>query len=86
MDTWLQEQASVDERVLSSLKVSEYDPGNSDWDFKRTDPKDRSSNFEAVVSDKMSFNQRPLQDDVSRIWQCEVFKKKSVDDRSKVVK
>ena len=47
------------------------------------DPIDRSSNFEAAVSDKKNAH-CPLQDGVHRVWQCEAFQKKSIDDRKKL--
>ena len=52
LNTWLQEQSIVPERFLSSMKTSEYDPGEPTGDSKKRNPKDRSSSFEAVVSDK----------------------------------
>ena len=55
-------------------------------DSEKRDQKDRSSNFETVVSDKRNTNQCPLQDGVHRIWQCEAFKKKFIDGRYKTVK
>ena len=86
LNIWLQEQTIVHERLLSSLKTSNYDPAKPHAHSKKWDEKDRSSNFEAVVSDKRSSDQRPLKDGVHRIWQCETFKKKSIDDRYKIVK
>ena len=86
LNTWIKEQAIVHERVLSSLKTSKYDPVKPNADSKNRDQKDRSSNFEAVVSDKRNTNQCPLQDGVHRIWQCEAFKKKCIDDRYETVK
>ena len=68
------------------MKASKYDPGKPNGDSKRRDPKDRSSNFEPVVIDKKNASQCPLPDGVHRIWQCQAFKKKSTDDRYKIVK
>ena len=86
LNTWLQEQAIVHERLLSSLKTLKYDPVKPNADSKKRDQKDRRSNFEAFVSDKRNTNQCPLQNGIHRIWQCEAFKKKSNDDRCKTVK
>ena len=86
LNTWIQEQAIVHERLLSSLKTSKYNPVKPNADSKKRYQKDRSSNFEAVVSDKKSTNECPLQDGVHHIWQCKAFKKKSIDDRYKTVK
>ena len=80
LNTWLQEQAIVHERLLSSMKTSKFYPAKPNGDSNRRDPKDRSCNFEAVVSDKRSTNQYPLQEGVHRIWQCEAFKKQSIDE------
>ena len=60
-------------------------PASPNEDPEKQDSKDRSSNFEAVVSDKYSTNQCPLQEGVHRIWQCEAFKK-FFDDRHTIVK
>ena len=50
------------------------------WAFsKRMDPKDRSSIFQAFVSDKKNSNHCPLQDGVHRFWQYETIKKKCVE-------
>ena len=68
LNTWLQEQAIVHERLLSSLKTLKYDPVKPNADSKKRDRKDRSSNFKAVVSDKRNTNQCPLQDGIHRIW------------------
>ena len=56
------------ERLLSSMKTSNFDPGKPNEDCKKKDPNNRSSNFEAVVSDEKNCNQCPMQDDVHRFW------------------
>ena len=86
LNTWLLQQANVYERLLSSMKTLKYDPSTPNGDSKRKDPKARSSNCEAVVSDKVNINQCPLQDGVHRIWQWEAFKKNSIDDRYRIEK
>ena len=86
LKTWLQELAVVQERLLSSMKTSKLDPGEPNGYSRERDPSDRSSNFEAVVSGKKSISQWPLQDSVHRNWQCEVFKKKSIDYRYRLVR
>ena len=84
--TWLQEQAVVHERLLSFMKASRYDLGKPNGVSKRGDSKNRSDNFEAVVSDKKNTNQCPLQDGFHRIWTSDAFKMKSIDDRYKILK
>ena len=86
LKTWLQELAVVQERLLSSMKTSKLDPGKPNGDSKERDPRDRSSKIEVVLSGKRSINQWPLHDSVHRNWQCEVFKKKSIDYRYRFVR
>ena len=79
LNTRPQEQAIVHEQFLSSIKTPNFTPGEHNGESKKREPKDRSSNFKAVVGDKKSTNQCPLQDGIHRLWQYEAFKKKSPD-------
>ena len=65
-NTWLQERAIVHERLLSSMKTSKYDPGQSNGVSEKIDPKERNSNSKTVVGDKRSNYQCPLQDGILR--------------------
>ena len=49
LSTWLQEQAILHERLMSSLRRTKYDHGKSQGDSKEMGSKDRSSEFETDV-------------------------------------
>ena len=76
----------MQEQLVSNMKMSRYDSGKSNGVSEKKDPKQRSSNFEAVVNDKTSTNHSPLPDGIHRTSQCEAFKRKSPDDRSEIAK
>ena len=52
MNTWLQKQAIVQERLKSCLQAKKLDTGKPNEDSEKRGQKDRSSDVEAAVNDK----------------------------------